>query len=150
VLHSPLAVTCTELGTELVDLRGAFCSQLVYQTYNGYVLSQFKKLEADLRQRGEPRWKHVMHLLRLLLSARDLLRIGSLTLDVGPDRETLLAVRRGERDWDSVEQWRLQLHREVDDALDRTPLPALPDVARVTDWLYSVRRRGVPAEGRRS
>jgi hypothetical protein len=147
VLHSPLVVTCTELGTELVGLRGAFCSQLVYQTYNGYVLSQFKKLEADLRQRGEPRWKHVMHLLRLSLSARDLLRTGSLTLDVGPDRENLLAVRRGERDWDSVEQWRLQLHREVDDALDRTPLPALPDVARVNDWLYAVRRRGVPTAG---
>ena len=26
-----------------------------------------------------------------------------------------------------------------------SPLPALPDVARVNDWLYSVRRRGVPA-----
>ena len=41
-------------------------SRLVYQTYSGYVLSQFKKLQADLRITGSVRWKHVMHLLRLL------------------------------------------------------------------------------------
>ena len=40
-------------------------SRLVYQTYNGYVLSQFKKLQADIRSTGDVRWKHVMHLLRL-------------------------------------------------------------------------------------
>jgi hypothetical protein len=145
VLHSPLVVVCTDLGTELLELRRAFLSQLVYQTYNGYVLSQFKKIEADFRQRGEPRWKHVMHLLRLLLSARDLLRSGDLVLDVGVNRDRLLAVRRGEYAWDVVEDWRLELHGQIDEALDSSVLPALPDVARVNAWLYSVRRRRVPA-----
>lgn len=144
VLWSPLVRTVTDLGQELLALRPAFLSQLAYQTYHGYTLSQFKKLEADLRQRGEPKWKHVMHLLRLLLSARTLLRSGDLMVDVGADREALLAVRRGELSWDEVEKWRLSLHRDLDDALDSTPLPAVPDIARVNAWLRDVRLRGVP------
>jgi hypothetical protein len=141
VLHSPLVRTRTPLGDELLGLRPAFLSQLAYQTYSGYVLSQFKKLEADLRQRGQPRWKHVMHLLRLLTCARDLLRCGRLTLDVAGDRERLLAVRRGEVAWTEVEAWRLALHAELDDALEHTPLPAVPHTAAVNAWLHSVRAR---------
>ncbi|HEU4947975.1 MAG TPA: nucleotidyltransferase domain-containing protein [Kribbella sp.] len=143
VLHSPLVVRQTPLGEELVGLRSAFLSQLAYQTYSGYVLSQFKKLEADFRREGSPRWKHVMHLIRLLLGARTLLRDGRLTVDVGPDRDRLLAVRRGELSWDEVERWRLGLHRELDDALQNTVLPAGPDVTKVDSWLRSVRRRSL-------
>jgi uncharacterized protein len=143
VLHSPLVVICTSLGEELVDLRTAFVSQLVYQSYSGYVLSQFKKLETDLRRDGTPNWKHVMHLLRLLLAARTLLRDGVVQVDVGPDRDRLLAVRRGERPWAEVESWRIGLHAELDQALDTTPLPPAPDVARVDTWLRSVRARSL-------
>jgi hypothetical protein len=100
VLWSPLVRVMTALGEELVELRPAFLSQLAYQTFHGYTLSQFKKLEADLRQRGEPKWKHVMHLLRLLLSARTLLRTGDLQVDVGEHRDRLLTVRRGELSWE--------------------------------------------------
>lgn len=141
VLHSPLVVRRTPLGDELLSLRPAFLSQLAYQTYGGYVLSQFKKLEADVRQRGEPKWKHVMHLLRLLLSARELLRTGELHIAVGPERDRLLEIRSGEMEWNAVEAWRLRLHRELDDALEHSPLPAVPDVERVDAWLRSVRAR---------
>lgn len=142
MLHSPLVVRRTPLGEELLDLREAFLSQLAYSTYSGYVLSQFKKLEGDLRQHGAPRWKHVMHLIRLLLSAHSLLSTGRLVLDVGQHRERLVAVRRGELSWEQVERWRLELHRRLDDAMAHTPLPAVPDVARVDAWLRSVRERG--------
>jgi hypothetical protein len=145
VLHSPLVVRRTELGEELLGLRAAFLSQLAYQTYSGYVLSQFTKLEADLRQRGAPKWKHVMHLIRLLLSAQELLATGRLMVEVGEHRDRLLAVRRGELSWDDVERWRLDLHRSLDDAVQHSPLPAVPDVARVDDWLQSVRRRSAQA-----
>ncbi|WP_460525790.1 nucleotidyltransferase domain-containing protein [Flindersiella endophytica] len=146
VLHSPLVVRCTPVGSELLALRPAFLSQLAYQTYGGYVLSQFKKLEADLRQRGAPKWKHVMHLLRLLLSARELLRTGALAVEVGAERERLLAIRHGDVSWDEVEAWRLRLHRELDDALEHSPLPAVPDVERVDSWLRSVRSRSALGE----
>ncbi|TWD82300.1 hypothetical protein FB561_3430 [Kribbella amoyensis] len=143
VLHSPLVVTQTPLGEELVGLRRAFLSQLAYQTYSGYVLSQFKKLEADFRRDGAPKWKHVMHLIRLLLAARTLLTEGELAVDVGPDRDRLLAIRAGMVPWDEVERWRLSLHAELDEALRKTVLPAVPDVTRVDGWLRSVRRAGL-------
>jgi hypothetical protein len=107
------------------------------------VLSQFKKLEADFRRDGAPKWKHVMHLIRLLLAARTLLLEARLVVDVGPHRERLLAVKRGELSWPEVERWRLSLHEELDAALRRTVLPATPDVAGVDDWLRSVRRRSL-------
>lgn len=145
VLHSPLPVVRTPLGEELLDLRGAFLSQLVHQTYSGYVISQFTKIEGDLRRDGVPRWKHVMHLLRLLTAAAELLEHGRVVVDVGDDREYLLAVRRGEIPWAEVERRRLALHRRLDDALARTPLPAAPDAARVDAWLRSVRARSAAA-----
>ncbi|MEO3744466.1 nucleotidyltransferase domain-containing protein [Plantactinospora sp. B5E13] len=141
VLHSGDVRVLTPVGEELLELRPAFLSQLVFQTYSGYVLSQFRKLEADLRQHGQPRWKHVMHLLRLLLNGRDLLRHGRLVLDVGEHRDRLLAVRRGELGWPEVESWRLTLHAGLDDALRDTVLPAGPDTTRVDAWLRSVRAR---------
>jgi uncharacterized protein len=145
VLHSPLVVSITPLGEELLELRAAFLSQLAYQTYSGYVLSQFKKLEADFRRDGAPKWKHVMHLIRLLLSARTLLAEGKLVVDVGDDRERLLAVKAGALPWAEVERWRLALHEELDRALQSTALPATPDVATVDTWLKSVRRRSITA-----
>jgi len=143
VLHSPLVVRRTPLGDELIGLRQAFLSQLVYQTYSGYVLSQFKKLEADFRRDGAPKWKHVMHLIRLLLAARSLLLDATLVVDVGSHRERLLEVKRGELPWDEVERWRLSLHEELDNALQHTVLPATPDVAAVDGWLRSVRKRSL-------
>ncbi|MFF0269589.1 DNA polymerase beta superfamily protein [Kribbella sp. NPDC004536] len=143
VLHSPLVVRQTALGEELVHLRTAFLSQLAYQTYSGYVLSQFKKLETDFRRDGAPKWKHVMHLIRLLLSARELLLEATLVVDVGPYRERLLMIKRGELPWNEVERWRLDLHQDLDDALRRTVLPGTPDVATVDNWLRSVRKRSL-------
>lgn len=149
VLHSPLVVACTPVGEELLALRAAFTSRLAHQTFNGYVLSQFTKIEADLRRDGAPRWKHVMHLLRLLLSARDLLRTGTPMVDVGAYRERLLAVRSGAVAWADVEAWRLGLHADLDEAVATSPLPEVPDVARVDAWLRDVRARSAAEALRR-
>ncbi|MGW3682678.1 hypothetical protein [Streptomyces prasinus] len=81
-----------------------------------------------------------MHLLRLLASARDVLRTGVLTVDVGERREQLLAVKRGEVPWSEVEARMARLEREADEALRRTPLPAQPDRGRIEDFLVRVRR----------
>ncbi len=47
-LYTPMVEDITPLGQELLDMRSAFLSRLVYQTYNGYVMSQFKRMKADL------------------------------------------------------------------------------------------------------
>ena len=144
-LHSPIVERADATGRELLDLRGAFLSRRADATFRGYAAQQLAKLEADIRNRGEPRWKHAMHLLRLLLSCRDLLRAGRLTVDVGDHREELLAVRRGERTWEEVRAWMRTLHEETDAAAAGSPLPAEPDRARVEDFLLRVRRASAAA-----
>ncbi|MFF1477971.1 DNA polymerase beta superfamily protein [Streptomyces sp. NPDC058301] len=139
-LHSPLVEQLNDTGRELLDLRGAFLSRHAHATFTGYALSQRKKLDADVRLHGAPRWKHAMHLVRLMTSCRDLLRTGVLTIDVGPDRDRLLALKRGELPWREVEAWMARLAEETEQAATRTPLPAEPDGPRVADFLFRVRR----------
>lgn len=121
-------------------MREAFLSKLVYQTYNGYVMSQFKKLSGDLRNKGEVKWKHVMHLIRLLISGVTALREGVVPVRVGEHREKLLAIRRGEVKWEEVDAWRVKLHEEFDAAFLGTKLPERPDYARANDFLVRARR----------
>ena len=98
-LYTPLVETQTPLAEELLPMRSSFLSRLVYQTYNGYVMSQFKKMQADLRNQGQVKWKHVMHLIRLLISGIDVLREGYVPVRVDEHREQLLAIKRGEMPW---------------------------------------------------
>ncbi|MCH5674024.1 nucleotidyltransferase domain-containing protein [Streptomyces gilvus] len=139
-LHSPLVEHVDETGRELLSLREAFLSRRAHETFTRYALGQRRKLEADVRVHGAPRWKHAMHLLRLLISSRDLLRTGALTIDVGDQREPLLAVKRGELPWPEVESWMNRLATQADEASRRTPLPETPDHRRVEDFLLRVRR----------
>ena len=144
VLHSPLIQDATPMAAELLAIRRAFLSRLVYQTYNGYVMGQFKRLEADLRQHADDfptrRWKHAMHLLRLLLSGTALLQSGDMLVDVGTHRDQLLAVKRGEVSWADMERWRLSLHADFDRAYQHTTLPERPDYPQVEAWLLKARR----------
>ena len=146
-LYTPLVERATPLAQELLDMRSAFLSKLVYQTYNGYVLSQFKKLEQDLRNLGEVRWKHAMHLVRLLVEGVGVLKEGFLTVRVDEHRERLLAIRRGEATWEEVNAWRLSLHREFDAAYASTRLPERPDYERVNAFLIRARRFSAEREG---
>ncbi len=145
-LYSPIVEHADALGRELVAIRGAFLSKLVYQTYNGYVLSQFKKLGQDLRTRGAVKWKHVMHLIRLLLQGIATLREGYVPVHTQGHREELLAILRGERQWEDVDQRRLELHREFDAAAVATTLPERPDYEVANRFLIKARRAMVPGE----
>ncbi|HYE19862.1 MAG TPA: nucleotidyltransferase domain-containing protein [Tepidisphaeraceae bacterium] len=143
-LYSPLIEHATAIARELLDMRASFLSKIVYQTYNGYVLSQFKKLSGDLRNKGAVKWKHVMHLIRLLLAGVTVLRTGEVPVRVDePHRAKLLAIRNGEMTWEEVDRWRLVLHDEFDAAFQATALPDRPDYARVNDFLIRARRSAV-------
>ncbi|MEU6230252.1 nucleotidyltransferase domain-containing protein [Streptomyces sp. NPDC047042] len=139
-LHSPLVEYADDTGRELLALRGAFLSRQAHDTFARYALGQHKKLEADVRVHGVPRWKHAMHLLRLLMTCRDLLRTGTLTIDVGDERGPLLAVKRGEVPWPEVESRMNRLAEEAERAFHRSPLPQEPDFRRVEDFLVRTRR----------
>ncbi|MCT7355365.1 nucleotidyltransferase domain-containing protein [Streptomyces sp. 15-116A] len=139
-LHSPLVEYADDTGRELLSLREAFLSRRVHETFARYAHAQRRKLEAHVRAHGAPRWKHAMHLIRLLAGARDLLRTGRLTVDVGERRESLLAVKRGEVPWPEVESLMTRLESEAEEAASRSPLPAEPDRRRVEDFLIRARR----------
>ncbi|OII66036.1 nucleotidyltransferase [Streptomyces sp. CC53] len=147
VLHSPLVEYADGTGRELLALRGAFLSRQTHTTFARYAYAQRRKLDADVRQHGAPRWKHAMHLLRLLASCRDLLRTGALVVDVGDAREALLAVKRGEVGWPEVESRMARLAEEAEAALPGSPLPAEPDRARVEDFLFRARLRSALEAG---
>ncbi|MFJ8867801.1 DNA polymerase beta superfamily protein [Streptomyces sp. NPDC102473] len=139
-LHSPLVERIDATGEELLGLRDAFLSRQAHGTFARYALGQRRKLEADVRVHGAPRWKHAMHLLRLLASSRDLLRTGELRIGVGDAREDLLAVRRGEVPWAEVARRMARLADENDEAASRSPLPPEPDRERVEAFLVRARR----------
>lgn len=143
-LYTPLVEHASGLARELLDMRQAFLSKIVYQTYNGYVLSQFKKLQGDLRNKGQVKWKHVMHLIRLLISGVTVLRDGHVPVRVGAEhRDPLLAIKRGEVPFEEVEAWRLALHRDFDEAARATSLPERPDYERANALLIKARRTSV-------
>lgn len=140
-LHTPLVEEATPLARELLDGRKAFLSKIIYQTYNGYVMSQFKKLEQDLRARGEIKWKHAMHLMRLLLSGVTALREGELRLRLDEHRDALLQIKRGEFPWAELNAWRLSLHKDFESAYLSTRLPDRPDYEWANHFLLKARKQ---------
>ena len=139
-LYSPMVEKTTSLGRELLAIRHGFLSQMIFQTFNGYAMSQFKKMEQNIRNRGEVRCKHAMHLLRLLLTGAATLREGRVPVQVESRRERLLAVKRGEVPWIDVDAWRKELHRDFELALTETKLPERPDYEAANQFLIKVRR----------
>jgi uncharacterized protein len=139
-LYSPLVEVCQPIAQELLDLRSIFLSKLIYQTYNSYVLSQFKKMEQDLRNQGSVRPKHAMHLIRLLLSGITILREGFVPVQVEQHREALLAIKYEQMSWEEVNAWRLRLHGEFDVAFSQTQLPDRPDYDQANEFLLHARR----------
>jgi len=149
-LYTPLVEDAAPLAEELLSLRSIFLSRLVYQTYNGYVMSQFKKLEQDLRAKGAIKWKHAMHLIRLLLSGVTTLKEGYVPVRVEEHRESLLAMRRGEMEWAEVNTWRLRLHKEFDAALAVTPLAERPDYEQANAFLIRARTEAAALGGEKN
>jgi hypothetical protein len=139
-LYTPMVETAAPVAQELLAMREIFLSKLVYQTYNGYVMSQFKKLEQDLRSTGAIKWKHAMHLIRLLMSGVTVLKEGFAPVNVAENRDLLLAIKRGEMEWDEVNRLRLDLHKRIDEAFAGTRLPERPDYERANAFLIKARR----------
>jgi len=140
-LYTPLVEHAEPIAQELLDQRHIFMSKLIYQTYNGYVMSQFRKLQKDIENHGEIRWKHAMHLIRLQLSGIIALHEGEIPVQV-PDeyRERLLAIRHGETAWEDVNAWRLALHKDFDATFQTTTLPERPDYEAANAYLVRARR----------
>ena len=138
VLYSPLVEIAKPAAEALLSIRPAFLSKLVYQTFNGYVISQFKKMLRSKEVKGKPNWKHAMHLIRLLELGTTILETGGLQLRT-QHRDDLLEIRAGVWPWDRVDRWRQGLHERFEAAFTSTTLPDRPDYATVNDYLVRAR-----------
>ncbi len=139
-LYSPMVEKTTPLADGLLALRQRFLSQMIFQTFNGYALSQFKKIEQDLRNQGEVRWKHAMHLLRLLITGAATLRERRVPVRVESHRDRLLAIKTGSVPWREVDAWRRDLHKDFERALSETKLPERPDYEKANEFLLKARK----------
>lgn len=140
-LSTPLVEVQSDVAKAVLEMRSGFLSKLVYQTYSRYVMSQHKKLEQDIRNHGHVRWKHAMHLLRLLMAGKTVLTDGFVPVDVSAHRDQLLAVKRGELPWADVDKWWRSLHAEMELAFSRSNLPDHPDYDKANALLVDVRQR---------
>lgn len=145
-LCTPLVEHATPIARDLLSIRSAFLSKMIYQTFNGYAMSQFGKLEADLRNKGAIKWKHAMHLIRLLLSGTEALRTGVLPVRVETERDRLLSIRDGAMQWEDVDRWRLTLHKGFEEAFITTKLPERPDYEAANEFLIRARRQMAATE----
>jgi predicted nucleotidyltransferase len=138
-LYSPIVEKTTPLAEELLAARQRFLSQMIFQTFNGYALSQFKKIEQDLRNHGQVRWNHAMHLLRLLITGTAALRECRVPVRVEAHRDRLLTIKSGVVPWEDVNAWRRELHRDFEQALVKTKLPERPDYEAANSFLLKAR-----------
>ena len=139
-LWSPLVEQVDDTGAELVRLRGAFLSRRVAQTYGGYARDQMTRVASARARTGTIRWKQAMHMLRLLIAGEHTLRTGEVMVDVGADRDALLAVRRGEVPFSEVEAWAERLTTAMGSAEAASELPDEPDRSAVSAFLVATRR----------
>lgn len=126
-----------------------FLSKHVFKAYQGYAMSQFKKIEADLRNHEEIRWKHAGHLLRLLWSGIQCLRTGRIVVrpkdvDEGVHNK-LMDVRHGRISLEKLRTWRLELEVEFQTAFDACDLPDEADIPTVDALLTAMRLREAKA-----
>lgn len=131
---------CDALGRKLLALRDAFLSKYLYQTYSGYVLSQFQKMKKEREKGLEHRPKHACHLIRLLYSGIAAVQGRGILVDVGEHRDELLRIKRGETDFETVHARALALDREFQQAYATTTLPDRPDVEAADRFLIEARR----------
>jgi uncharacterized protein len=139
-LYTPLIELTTPLARELLNMRSCFLSRMLYQTFNGYAMSQFKKMQGDIRNQGTVKWKHVMHLLRVLISGIHALTHGEVQVEVSEHKDRLMAIKYGEISWEQTEIWRNSLHSEFEAAFEKTKLPEKPDYEAANAFLVKARR----------
>jgi predicted nucleotidyltransferase len=132
-----------DMGRRVRELRDYFLSKKIFQTYSGYVLSQFKKMKHAVERGEEFRPKHAMHLIRLLYSGIEAMRGHGILVEVGGYRDELLRIKRGGVPFDQIHKQAIALNGMMQIEFERTNLPDRPDVAAVDRFLIEARRSRV-------
>ncbi len=83
--------------------------------------------------------KNMMHTLRLLSVAAEIGETGQLNVR-RPDREHLLAIKRGEFQYEELLTMAEQKIKRIKEVYPSSGLPAAPDLAKINELLVSVRK----------
>lgn len=148
LLWLPEYMTITDLGQQLVDLRGAFVSQESGRRFLGYLVSQKKRLTGerskkvsrpDLVEQFGYDTKFAMHALRLGLQGLQYMTEGTLIVPMPePARSILLDVRSGKTPFEETLSMIERTERQLAEAIERCNMVA--DYARINQWLVEAHR----------
>lgn len=139
-MWSPVVLFASDLGRDLLELRSQVLSKAVYRSFLGYAEAQFIGMSRAMDRTGAVKWRHAMHMIRLLIAGEELVRTGSLVLDATPHRERLLRVRDGVEPWSAILAWKTELSAALDRSFQTTPLPESPDTTAANAFLIKARR----------
>lgn len=161
VLYSPDVVRETDIGVLLRDARSLFSSQRAGKAFQGYAESQYQRLRGIRGQMSVKRpdlieahgfdVKYAAHVLRLCYQGATLLREGYMPMPLeGEERETILAIRRGEVPQDDALEMIAAGRELLADAVSESSLPANPPQTVVNRLLVTLHEmawaRGLPFE----
>ena len=142
-LYTPMIMATSDLGRDLRSIRDAFLSKMIFTTFTGYAMSQFRKI-MRARDRGElPQPRHTMHLIRQMLSGISAVRTGELDVTAHEHQTELLAIRTGRMSFEESANWANTLNHQFEALMPTSPLPDLPDYAVANDFLVRVRSQSV-------
>jgi predicted nucleotidyltransferase len=132
--------TPSPMMNELLHRRNEFLSNRLVKTYGGYATSQ---LGFGMRMLNNPEqtrqgWKHLMHLLRLLLSGAYALRNGTLKVNVS-EYPYLLDVRHGRMPLAEFQTLHAELEADFAQAKLESVLPETPNVQLAEELLVAFR-----------
>lgn len=117
----------------------AYCRE--YREYWDWVaLRNETRYQGNLEHGKAYDAKNMMHTLRLLQVAEELLREGRLQVK-RDNREELLAIKSGAYDYEALLEMADRLMIQIENAAAQTPLQAQPDKEKVAAALVAVRRR---------
>ena len=134
---------CTELANNVRENRRLFLSKECYFKFAGYSKSQLHKMKIKTPQEGGKRWADIqkhgfdckfgVHLVRLLLEAKQILEDGD--LDLRKNSELLKEIRRGEWTEDQVINYFEVKDKELRNIFESSKLQNKPDEAKIRQLL---------------
>lgn len=121
------------------DAYSVYCKD--YKAYQDWLLARNETRYAGNQAHGKNYdAKNMMHTIRLLQVAEEILRDGRLNVR-RPNRDELLAIKRGEFSYETLLEMAETLMERIETAAQHSPLPEAPDESRVNAALVRMREK---------
>ncbi|GGD30877.1 DNA polymerase beta superfamily protein [Flavobacterium orientale] len=143
-LSNDVSVSSIPKGERIIAYL--FCNKEAYSTYCKEYTEYWDWIEKRNNDRYETNLQHgknydsknMMHTIRLLQSAKQILGDGTLDIRV-KNREELLAIKAGEMEYDDLLTLAGSLIEEIETAYQRSSIPDQPNQEKVISMLVKIR-----------